>query len=219
MTAFSKATLPPALRTPILIRKFYKLLSGSVITALIFGLLAGCTASQSTKSGVSANHSSKSGPKRSYSVRGTRYYLVENAKGFVQEGLASWYGSKFHGRKTSNQEVYDMHAMTAAHKTLPFNTRVRVLNLENQREITVRINDRGPFIKGRIIDVSYAAAKKLLLTKNGIAKVRIKVVPTPQKQLSNLHESSNTLAIAGRNKNNLLRNWDLNRVPYLSPII
>jgi rare lipoprotein A len=134
---------------------------------------------------------------------------VENAKGFVQEGLASWYGSKFHGRKTSNQEVYDMHAMTAAHKTLPFNTRVRVLNLENQREITVRINDRGPFIKGRIIDVSYAAAKKLLLTKNGIAKVRIKVVPTPQKQLSNLHESSNTLAIAGRNKNNLLRNWDL----------
>jgi rare lipoprotein A len=81
--------------------------------------------------------------------------------GNIQKGLASWYGPDFHGKLTSNREIYNMHALTAAHKTLPFGTYVRVTNLNNGKSVVVRINDRGPFIKGRIIDLSYAAARKL----------------------------------------------------------
>ena len=96
-----------------------------------------------------------------------------------QEGVASWYGPGFHGKLTSNGEVYDMHATTAAHKTLPFNTRVRVVNLDNQRETEVRINDRGPFAGNRIIDLSYQAAKELGMIKSGIAPVRLVVTQRP----------------------------------------
>lgn len=96
--------------------------------------------------------------------------------GKVQRGLASWYGADFHGRLTSNKEIYNMHAMTAAHKTLPFGTYVRVKNLNNGRTAVVRINDRGPFVRGRIIDLSYAAAKKLGIAKTGVAPVEIRVL-------------------------------------------
>jgi len=92
---------------------------------------------------------------------------------FIQKGNASWYGKKYHGRKTSNGETYDMHAFTAAHKTLPFNTIVRVVNQDNDSEVRVRINDRGPFIKGRIIDLSKSAAKKIGLDISGIAPVKL----------------------------------------------
>ncbi|NIM59680.1 MAG: septal ring lytic transglycosylase RlpA family protein [Candidatus Aminicenantes bacterium] len=96
--------------------------------------------------------------------------------GNVQKGLASWYGPDFHGKLTSNKEIYNMHALTAAHKTLPFGTYVRVTNLNNGKSIIVRINDRGPFVKGRIIDLSYAAAKKLGMDITGVAPVKIKVL-------------------------------------------
>ncbi len=96
--------------------------------------------------------------------------------GNVQKGIASWYGSDFHGKLTSNQEIYNMHALTAAHKTLPFGAYVRVTNLNNGRSIVVRINDRGPFIKGRIIDLSFAAAKKVGMDITGVAPVKIKVL-------------------------------------------
>ncbi len=96
--------------------------------------------------------------------------------GNVQKGIASWYGSDFHGKLTSNGEIYNMHALTAAHKTLPFGAYVRVTNLHNGKSIVVRINDRGPFIKGRIIDLSYAAAKKLGMDITGVAPVKIKVL-------------------------------------------
>jgi len=95
----------------------------------------------------------------------------------VQTGLASWYGPKFHGKTTSNQETFDMYDMTAAHRTLPFGTYVMVTNLDNDKSVSVRINDRGPFIKGRIIDVSYAAARMLDMIESGVVPVRIEVLP------------------------------------------
>ncbi len=91
-------------------------------------------------------------------------------------GIASYYADEFHGRTTSNGEIYDMHALTAAHKTLPFNTRVRVHNLENNKTIIVRVNDRGPFKDDRVIDVSLAAAKQLGLIANGTARVRLEIL-------------------------------------------
>ncbi|MBI5475546.1 MAG: septal ring lytic transglycosylase RlpA family protein [Ignavibacteriales bacterium] len=95
---------------------------------------------------------------------------------FVTEGVASYYADDYHGRKTSNGEEYDMNAMTAAHQTLPFNTKVRVTNLQNGTSVIVRINDRGPFKDNRIIDVSYAAAKELGMIGPGTAKVKLQII-------------------------------------------
>jgi rare lipoprotein A len=106
------------------------------------------------------------------SCAGKSYFRSGN----VQKGLASWYGPDFHGKLTSNKEIYNMHALTAAHKNLPFGTYVRVTNLNNGKSVIVRINDRGPFVKGRIIDLSYAAAKKLGIDITGVAPVKIKVL-------------------------------------------
>jgi rare lipoprotein A len=94
----------------------------------------------------------------------------------IQVGKGSWYGKKFHGRSTANGEKYNMYAYTAAHKTLPFNTIVEVTNLSNNRKIIVRINDRGPYARGRIIDLSYLAAKKLGYINKGVAKLKVKVL-------------------------------------------
>lgn len=94
----------------------------------------------------------------------------------IQTGTASWYGQKFHGRTTSNQEIFNMHELTAAHPTLPFNTYVMVTNLNNGKAVVVRINDRGPFIKNRIIDLSYAAAKLLDMTSSGVAPVKLEIL-------------------------------------------
>lgn len=91
-------------------------------------------------------------------------------------GLASWYGREFDGRRTASGERFDMNRLTAAHRTLPFNTRVRVTNLENGRSVEVRINDRGPFVEGRIIDLSYRAARKIGMVKPGLARVRLEVL-------------------------------------------
>ncbi len=113
---------------------------------------------------------------RPYTVNGRRYEPLQSHEGFSQTGVASWYGSDFHGKKTSNGETYDMNAMTAAHKTLPLGVYVKVYNRQNGREAIVRVNDRGPFVKGRIIDLSYAAAKKLGVDIAGTAPVRIEAL-------------------------------------------
>lgn len=113
---------------------------------------------------------------RPYTVNGQRYEPLQSHEGFTQAGIASWYGKDFHGKSTSNGERYDMNAMTAAHKTLPLGVYVRVHNKDNGREAIVRVNDRGPFVKGRIIDLSYAAAKKLGVDINGTATVRIEAL-------------------------------------------
>jgi len=111
-----------------------------------------------------------------YIINGERYYPLPDCLGFVQTGEASWYGSDFHGKPTASGTAYNMYERTAAHKTLPLGTYVQVRNLENGRQTVVRINDRGPFIKGRVIDLSYAAAKDIDLIGPGIARVRIEAL-------------------------------------------
>ncbi|GLP98018.1 septal ring lytic transglycosylase RlpA family protein [Paraferrimonas sedimenticola] len=118
---------------------------------------------------------------RDYKLRGQEYRIITNAEGFTQKGQASWYGKKFHGHLTSNGETYDMYSMSAAHKTLPLPSYVEVKNLDNGRVTVVRVNDRGPFHPGRIIDLSYAAANKLGVVNSGVANVEIRVL-TPEKQ-------------------------------------
>ena len=108
-----------------------------------------------------------------YSVMGKTYWPEQSALGFRQEGYASWYGIDFHGKKTATGEIYDMFSISAAHKTLPLGTKVRVTNLENGRELELVVNDRGPFVDGRIIDLSYASARLLGMADNGLAKVRV----------------------------------------------
>jgi len=122
------------------------------------------------------------GKPKPYRVNQTWYQPVSDAKGFQQRGIASWYGKKFHGRKTSSGETYNMYAMTAAHKTLPLGTRVSVRSLENQSEVIVRINDRGPFVKGRIIDLSYSAAKRMDMVSTGTARVEIVALAPDNRQ-------------------------------------
>jgi len=114
-----------------------------------------------------------------YEVFGKKYHVLTKDKakhGHSQSGLASWYGAKFHGRRTSSGEPYDLYGMTAAHRHLPIPTYVKVKNLKNDKEIVVKINDRGPFVDNRIIDLSYAAAKKLGIFEFGTAPVKITII-------------------------------------------
>ena len=117
-----------------------------------------------------------------YTVFGKKYHVLKSARRYKETGMASWYGTKFHGRKTSSGEPYDMFKMTAAHKSLPLPSYVKVTNLENQREIIVRVNDRGPFHKGRIIDLSYAAAHLLGIANTGTGKVEVEILVEAGKQ-------------------------------------
>ena len=158
-----------------------------VIIVLIFILIVGCT---SVPRYISSSSSSKS-----YSSRSSSNYkrkplsskaknpklisVIKNPKLSYRQswhGTASYYGKKFHGKKTASGEIYNMHAFTAAHKTLPLGTMVKVTNIANKKSVIVKINDRGPYIQGRIIDLSYAAAKKLDYVGNGTAEVKIKVL-------------------------------------------
>ena len=111
-----------------------------------------------------------------YEVFGETYRVMNSGSGYKERGVASWYGKKFHGRLTSNREPYDMYAMTAAHKTLPLPTYVRVRNLRNNKSIVVRVNDRGPFVHNRIIDLSYAAALKLNMVRDGTSLVEVTAI-------------------------------------------
>lgn len=113
-----------------------------------------------------------------YKALGRWYYPLKNARGYRERGAASWYGKKFHGKRTSSGEIYDMFAMTAAHRTLPLPSYVRVVNLQNNRSAIVRVNDRGPFLHNRLIDLSYAAAYKLGIIGTGTGLVEVSsVVP------------------------------------------
>jgi rare lipoprotein A len=165
------------------------------VTLLSCLLLGGCFSSSVVDSGpdadVDVSHIpepipqneplSARGNPSSYVVFGKRYYVLESAENFKERGIASWYGNKFHGNQTSNGEIYDMYAMTAAHKNLPLPTYVRVTHLGNNRSVVVRVNDRGPFHKGRIIDLSWAAAKKLGLDKTGTAPVEVVAITHDQQ--------------------------------------
>tara|TARA_B100001778_G_C18551979_1_gene613555 strand:+ start:422 stop:922 length:501 start_codon:yes stop_codon:yes gene_type:complete len=119
---------------------------------------------------------SKYGNPKTYKVFGKNYKTLETHVGYSEEGIASWYGKKFHGRLTSTREVYNMYELTAAHKSLPIPCYVKVTNLSNSKSLIVRVNDRGPFKKGRIIDLSYAAAKILDIIEVGTARVFVEAI-------------------------------------------
>lgn len=122
---------------------------------------------------VTAEPPSAIGNRSPYTVLGKKYEVMSRVDGYKEQGTASYYGNKFHGRLTSNREVYDMYAFTAAHKTLPLPSFARVTNLDNGQSVVVRVNDRGPFHEGRVIDLSYAAAIKLGITQRGTGRVEV----------------------------------------------
>lgn len=143
-------------------------------TGLLFFLLLYCTTAC-----IESRPTRIPGYPKPYKVFNKWYQPIPSAKGYTQTGRASWYGKKFHGKKTANGEIYNMHALTAAHKTLPLGTWLHVENLENGKEVTVRVNDRGPFVGKRIVDLSYKAARKIDMTGNGTARVKIKAINKP----------------------------------------
>ena len=160
--------------------------TGSALGLVAAALISACSVTPPTSDGPAATTRplpddavprpeprSRYGNGPVYEVFGERYTVLDTASGYRERGVASWYGKKFHGRLTSNREPYDMYAMTAAHKSLPLPSYVRVTNLANDRSVVVRVNDRGPFVEGRILDVSRRAAEQLDMTQSGVAKATI----------------------------------------------
>lgn len=135
---------------------------------------------------------SRYGNPESYEIDGITYRVMQSSENFRQEGVASWYGTKFHGRRTSSGEPYDMLQLTAAHKTLPIPCFVKVTNKDNGKQLVVRVNDRGPFAKSRIIDLSYAAAHKLGMAHKGTANVVIETIDFPSQDQASYNNSSAT---------------------------
>lgn len=163
-----------------------KRLSRTAVLCMLLAMLgacllnSGCSLRSDSSSTKEAQGKSKKGPRgtRPYTIRGKTYYPLLSAHGFREEGIASWYGSDFHGKSTANGERYDMHGMTAAHKLLPFNTQVRVTNKNNGKSIVVRINDRGPFVANRVIDLTRTGAERIGMIAQGTAPVLLETVGT-----------------------------------------
>ncbi|MBD1575029.1 MULTISPECIES: septal ring lytic transglycosylase RlpA family protein [Vibrio] len=197
-----------------------RLTSYALISVLL--ILAGCSSSNdryklsddvAPQKPLSVSHVEDAHPRyepfsrsgnRDYTLRGKDYKIVKETKGFTQTGYASWYGKKFHGHLTSNGEVYDMYSMSAAHKTLPIPSYVRVTNTDNGKTVIVRVNDRGPFHEGRIIDLSYAAAYKLGVYQAGTAPVKVEYITTPKTKVDQAYSKDEYLiqvaAISNKNK-------------------
>jgi rare lipoprotein A len=161
-------------------------LAAAGLLCLCLAALAGCapyrvdkpsTAPQ-TNSVIDAPRAARGNPPF-YEVYGRRYYVLDSSRGYRERGIASWYGRDFDGRRTSGGERYDMNAMTAAHKTLPIPTWVEVTNLKNGKRVIVKVNDRGPFVGDRIIDLSYRAARELDMIGSGTARVEVRALGTP----------------------------------------
>lgn len=143
----------------------------------IFLLLSGCVAHYN-KDGTLANQTQtcKNKDGSCYKQYGKQYQVMSDSKNYEEKGLASWYGSRFNKKRTSSGERFNMYRMTAAHKTLPLSTYVQVTNLSNGKQVVVKVNDRGPFVSNRLIDLSYAAAKKLGMVGRGTAPVAVKAI-------------------------------------------
>ncbi|MGS0682641.1 septal ring lytic transglycosylase RlpA family protein [Shewanella sp. 125m-7] len=135
---------------------------------------------------------SRGGNKKNYTVLGKSYQVMDSGAGYAEKGIASWYGAKFHGHLTSNGETYDMYSMSAAHKTLPLPSYVKVTNLKNDKTVIVRVNDRGPFHADRVIDLSYAAAHRLDMLKTGTANVSLEVIYIADPESTALAELKGT---------------------------
>lgn len=157
----------------------------AAIGVLLSVLLAGCSpqagnlrgSSGSSAAGAGESGRSERGNPPFYDVLGKRYHVLGSSEGYRARGIASWYGRDFHGLSTSSGEIYDMNAMTAAHTTLPLPTWVEVTNLDNGKRIVVKVNDRGPFVANRLIDLSYAAARELDMIRSGTAHVEVRALP------------------------------------------
>lgn len=155
------------------------------------GFNSGYSGSQTQNMNYGAKKSSPA-TMRPYTINGKTYYPQTVSVGYKMRGIASWYGPNFHGKKTSNGEVFNTYAMTAAHKTLPMNTIVRVTNLNNNKSIVVRINDRGPFVNDRIIDLSKAGASGIDMLQKGTAPVLLEVIGFSDKADKNHFTDSKT---------------------------
>ncbi len=181
------------------------------VLVMTLALLAGCSSSPSPGRVATADAVPRAeaptsrGNPETYKVLGKRYRVLDSNTGFRERGVASWYGTKFHGRPTSSGEPYDMYQMTAAHKSLRLPAYVRVTNLENGKSVVVRVNDRGPFVGNRVIDLSYAAAHKIDMTAKGTARVEIEVVGPGQRQAAATTEVSRS----GRGQGN----WGRDALP------
>lgn len=191
-----------------------------ILLSLLMMVLSGCSSKPKSRYSIEHDHGpssvkdmshvpdavpkleprSRGGNKSPYRVLGKTYYILGTSKGYRERGGASWYGKKFHGHKTSNGEIYDMYQMTAAHKSLPIPTYVKVTNLDNGRQVIVRVNDRGPFHQGRIIDLSYAAAFKLGMLSKGTARVEVEAInPRTWKQSDQVRQTGlEKTLVAGR---------------------
>jgi rare lipoprotein A len=171
-----------------------------IIAILLIFVLCSCTTEQVKTSDISSQKSVTTAHSRYHSILNVSSSDTQNTSDdenllpriarYLKQGIASWYGSDFHGKKTASGEIYDMYAMTAAHKTLPISSYARVTNLENQRSVIVRINDRGPYHGDRVMDLSYAAAQKLDLHEAGTGAVEIKAI-APEQALAQLQNAAN----------------------------
>ncbi|THB70327.1 MAG: septal ring lytic transglycosylase RlpA family protein [Desulfovibrio sp.] len=154
----------------------------AVLCLVLIAALVGCGKVSIGSSSPSSSHRTPQATEapaatyRPYTINGETYYPLNSAQGYSEEGLASWYGRDFHGRQTASGEIYDMYAMTGAHKVLPIGTVVRVTRLDSGQSVDVRINDRGPFVRERIIDLSYSAAEQIGMVRDGTARVRVEVL-------------------------------------------
>ena len=157
--------------------RFLYVLQLGLLCLLLAFCLSGCGSKKiPSKPHISSTAKKKAGvpaTQRPYVINGITYYPIPSAVGYREQGIASWYGEPFHGRRTSNGEVYNMYGPTAAHKTLPMHTILLVRNLDNGRSTVVRINDRGPFVRERVIDLSYTKAQELGVLTRGTARVEI----------------------------------------------
>ncbi|MDX8384313.1 MAG: septal ring lytic transglycosylase RlpA family protein [Ghiorsea sp.] len=169
---------------PSTMRQIFTLLLSSV---LLLSLLSACAPTryppgkhqQQAKKAPASSTTGTIKRGKPYQIAGTWYYPLASGEFYDETGMASWYGEDFHGKKTANGETYDMYEMTAAHTTLPLPSTVLVTNLENGKQVKVRVNDRGPFVKSRLIDLSYSAAKALGYAEKGTTKVRVQTLDTP----------------------------------------
>lgn len=155
---------------------------------------------------------SKYGNPASYEVFGKRYYTLASSDNYVEQGKASWYGTKFHGRRTSSGEPYDMYAMTAAHKTLPLPSYAEVTNLDNGRKVVVKINDRGPFHDDRLIDLSYSAATKLGIVDKGTGNVEVRAITRRNVTASANNSSTSSIVKAAPVSNTVVPNTTIGKV-------
>jgi rare lipoprotein A len=169
-----------------------------LIFALLCSVLTACSATRRVS--VESGYPGLRPWQRPYTVNGERYVPLLNAEGYREEGLASWYGTEEHGKPTSSGETYDMYKMTAAHKTLPLGSQVKVTSKENGRQTFVRVNDRGPFISGRVIDLSYQAARELGMVDCGVMPVTIEVIRNapniPEQNTASVDAKTYSLQVA-----------------------